>query len=135
MINAVERLIEQGTLNKADVMAYMKKARANTLHACATRMHTLFCRDMPHEQRPENLIFRINKLCYWYVEETLSSCWEEPTHSDWLKRCETQMAYLDIDSAEEFLTFLNEFSRAAASIESMVSSHPSTKGMFRQLLE
>jgi len=136
MINAVEELIKAGTLKREDVLRYIELIEddADVLHNCARLMHTLLCKAMTHEQRLETVHYDLHNVCYWYAEEVLDSRWEEPAHLDWLKRCGTQMRYLDMNSVEDFREFLNRFAIAASNIESLIALHPSAKGLFRELL-
>jgi len=142
MANTVNELIEAGKLKEEDVLDYARGLNEDlsALQVCAARMHTLLCRANKHEHSVEALNTRdaydTRDVCYWYVEESLTSCWEEPSHKEWLERCRTQMAHMGMSSAKDFFfNFLVEFTKTVAAIESTIELHPSAKGLFRQLLD
>jgi len=133
----LDELIKNGTLNEDDVLNYAKKLEPDSvvLNACATRMHTLFCRSKVHDPKPENINYQFADVCYWYAEEVLDSKWEAKTHERWKQRCETQMVYLGMTNPKDFLDFLGEVSRIVGSMESLILRHPFAKTVFRELLD
>ena len=136
MAKVIDELIKAGTLNEDDVLNYAKKLDpgVDVLNACATRMHTLFCRSKVHDPKPENIDYQFSDVCYWYAEEVLDSKWEAKTHKSWKQDCEVQMAYLSMTNPSDFLEFLGVISRIIESMENLIIRHPSAKGLFRRLL-
>jgi len=136
MAKVIDELIKAGTLNEDDVLNYAKKLDpgVDVLNACATRMHTLFCRSKVHDPKPENIDYQSPNVCYWYAEEVLDSKWEAKTHKSWKRDCEVQMAYLSMTNPSDFLEFLGVISKIIESMENLIIRHPSAKGLFRRLL-
>ena len=133
---SIEELIKNGTLDEDDVSTYMEKLDISSVapNACATRMHTLFCRSKVHDPKPENIDYQFSDVCYWYAEEVLDSKWEAKTHKSWKQDCEVQMAYLSMTNPSDFLEFLGVISKIIESMENLIIRHPSAKGLFRRLL-
>ena len=136
MAKVIDELIKAGTLNEDDVLNYAKKLDpgVDVLNACATRMHTLFCRSKVHDPKPENIDYQFSDVCYWYAEEVLDSKWEAPTHKEWKLRSEEQMGYLHMTDPKDFLEFLGAVSKIAGSMENLIIRHPFAKTIFRELL-
>jgi len=131
--NAIlDRLKEKGIITEEQLKELAMEGVDDTMNACAELMHTLLCR-REHEYNPEMLPLR-NMKCFWYAEQTLGTCWQEPEHKHWLNCCADEMVRQEFKSPKELHDFLIVAAKATGEVHFLKSRWPNSGEFLKELL-
>ena len=135
----LEKLIQKGFVTEEQIREISLEGVDDKMNGCADLMHSLFCDAGFHEYRVEALIdkksyIQHSSICYWYAEQTLETCWQEPTHKRWILRASNEMERQNFGSPKELHDFLLIVTKAAAEIHFLKQKYPHAGELLKELL-
>lgn len=93
----IQNLLASGRLTEAELKALLSGEPSEIDKNAVDALHTLYCEENHEEGN-----------CFYYTEETLENCWQQPSHQLWLEKLKALKDYLCIGSTEELLSRLQE---------------------------
>ena len=134
--NAIlDKLVEKRIITREQIREVAETGVDDTMNSCAELMHTLLCSVTLHIHSPEELQTRGDDFaCYWYAEQAIESCWQEPDHELWLNICADEMVRQEFKSSKELHDFLLIVTKAAAEIHFLKQKYPHASELLRELL-
>jgi len=99
------------------------------LKEIANTLHSLICRKQ-HASSWEEI--KEDDVCFWYLEEQLESCWEEPDHKEWSRKAKILVgAFVGYAKQDEdkndiisVKTFLNKLIPGVGKLSFLLSVFP-----------
>lgn len=139
MDEVIERLIQKGFVTEEQIKEIALEGVDDKMNGCAMLMHSLFCKARLHIHSPEGLPTRLDDInasgtCYWYAEQALETCWQEPDHKDWLNACADEMVRQEFKLSKELHDFLLIVTKAASEIHFLKQKYPHAGELLKEFL-